>query len=115
VNDSPYAERVVAVIDQPNNPDAPNMERLRNTLGDRLYELDAPTIEDYIPEEVYVCAGRSKDDDRAALAHASGNRAAVNALKREISTEIASALTNEDFDSIPIIVDAAQRAIDLST
>jgi energy-coupling factor transporter ATP-binding protein EcfA2 len=111
VNDSPYAGRIVALIDEPSDPASPSMVRLRGNLGDRLFLLNAPTIEEYIPEGLYAKAGRSKDDDLEGLQAATGNRAALTALKREISTELAAALTEDDLASLPIIVEAANRAI----
>jgi hypothetical protein len=110
VNDSPYAGRVVALIDQPNR-ESENLRRLRNALGDRLFELDQSSIERYIPEEVYARANRNRDDDLAELDRLRTDRAGKDRLKQEISGAIAAALTEEDFDSIPIIIEAARRAI----
>lgn len=111
VNDSPYAGRVVALIDQPRDPESANIERLRETLQDRLFVLDQPTIEEYVPESIYTRAERSKEDDRAQLEALAGNRLKLALLKREISNALADAIEENDFDSIPIIVEAARRAI----
>jgi hypothetical protein len=43
------------------------------------------------------------------------DRPARNRLKKEISVAIAAVLAIEDFDSIPIVVEAARRAIAEST
>jgi ABC-type hemin transport system ATPase subunit len=111
VNDSPYARRVVALIDQPSKPEAENLVKLKNTLGDRLYTLDQPSIEEYLPAALYAKAGRNRDDDLAQLSSLKQDRAARNRLKKEIAVAIASVLRTDDFDSIPTIVQAAQRAI----
>lgn len=113
VNDSPYAARVVALIDRPQVRNA-NLQRLRNDLGDRLYELPTPMIEEYVPSVVYERAHRSKEDDLAQLKQASGNFEDERVLKREISNALAAALTKDDLDEIPLLRDAAQRAIDES-
>jgi hypothetical protein len=114
VNDSPYAGRVVALIDEPKK-ETETLARLWRDLGDRLHELDAPTIEEYIPEALSERAGRSKAADRETLRTLSGDRLASNALKKEISTDIADVLKVDDFESIPIIVGAARQAIELAT
>jgi energy-coupling factor transporter ATP-binding protein EcfA2 len=113
VNDSPYKGRVVALVDEPRNPESQNFKKLDSALGDRLHILDAPSMEEYMPEAIYAHADRDKDADRTALANA--DRLGREALKTEISSALAEALTEADFDSIPTIVLAAQDAIDRAT
>jgi len=112
VNDSPYAGRVVALIDAPADPDAMNVQRLRDDLGDRLHVLDAPSVEAYIPAAFYERAGRSKENDIEALSAVQGNLVARGELKRAISHAITGVLTEADLDEIPIIRDAVYRAAD---
>lgn len=111
VNDSPYADRVVALIDQPHASDAPNAAKLAQDLGDRLYVLETASIEQYIPEAVYGRAHRSREDDLRNLNVLQGRYQELRALKRDISTALAGALTVDDLDAIPIIANAARRAI----
>src|SRR5581483_3499387 len=67
VNDSPYATRVVALIDKPYDAENKNYKKLENAMRGNLYVLDAPSLEEYLPDQLYATAGRSKDDDLAAL------------------------------------------------
>lgn len=113
VNDSPYAGRVVALIDAPVDDQAANVQKLRVDLGERLFELGAPSVEEYLPEELYARAGRDKQGDRDSLHAAQGDLKQRRALKREISDAIAEVLTVDDLDSLPIIAAAARRAVEL--
>jgi hypothetical protein len=110
VNDSPYADRVVALIDAPAEREAANVERLQRDLGERLFILPRSSIEEYVPETVYIRAGRSKEDDAAALRAASGHLASERRLKREISDALAAALVSEDLAALETITEAARRA-----
>jgi hypothetical protein len=111
VNDSPYANHVVAMIDAPRDTEMASVDRLRADLGDRLYVLDTPSIEEYVPAEVYERAGRVKEEDLAELSRRTGDRRARNSLKKEISDAIAATLVVEDLDSITTIRDVGQRAL----
>ena len=113
VNDSPYAGRVIAVIDEPADHAHPNVKKLERDLGDRLFILDTPSIEEYIPEGVYEKAGRVRSDDLARLQSLRGNYELLRNLKREVSTALADVLTEADFETIPTLVDATRRASDL--
>lgn len=113
VNDSPYAGRVVALIDAPADPTAANIERLRQDLGDRLYRLDAPSVEAYIPADIYERAGRSKEGDLAALHSLAGNPGARREMKRAISDAVAAVLTEADLDAIPTITESCRRAAEI--
>jgi hypothetical protein len=49
VGDSPYAGRVVALVDRPRSESHKNsIEGIRKVLGDRLFELDKASLEEYI-------------------------------------------------------------------
>lgn len=113
VNDSPYAGRVVALIDAPVDDQAANVLKLRHDLRGRLFELDAPSVEEYLPEELYRRAGREKQADLDALQTARRDPAQRRALKTEISDAIAAVLTADDLDGIPIIAAAARNAAGL--
>jgi hypothetical protein len=113
INESPYAGRVVALIDEPRATDSASAEKLSADLEDRLYVLDKPTIEEYLPDDLYVRAERVKADDLAELARLIGNPSQRRDLKKAISDSIAAVLSVEDLDSIPTIHAAAKRAISL--
>ncbi len=51
VNDSPYAKRVVALVDAPPDTDQAKVQDLGRFLADRLYILDSPSLEEYLPAE----------------------------------------------------------------
>lgn len=114
VNDSPYAERVIALIDQPRNPDAENVVKLQGDLCGRLFMLDAPSMEEYLPEALYTRAGRSKDDDLRQLTELRGDYRRAAELKREISVSIADALSPDDLEEIPLVTDAVRASIELA-
>jgi AAA domain, putative AbiEii toxin, Type IV TA system len=111
VNDSPYAKRVVALIDKPDDPSKQN--RLKH-LGNRLFVLDQPSIEEYLPEALYTSAERDKAEDLAEILRlkGTGDRQHLDELKREISTALAASLEEGDLSTIPLIRDAAQKAMD---
>jgi hypothetical protein len=111
VNDSPYAERVVAIIDKPNDPNAVNVQKLRADLVDRLYVLEEPSIEEYMPAAIYEKAERVKTADLAAIDALRSDLPALRAFKREVSVALAEVLTEDDFASIPTLVEAAKRAL----
>ena len=67
-----------------------------------------------MPPAVYDRANRDRAADMSELAEVRNDKVATDELKREISTALALVLAEEDVDSIPIIVEAARRAIDLS-
>jgi hypothetical protein len=99
------------MIDAPRDTEMASVDRLRADLGDRLYVLDTPSIEEYVPAEVYERAGRVKEEDLAELSRRTGDRRARNSLKKEISDAIAATLVVEDLDSITTIRDVGQRAL----
>jgi predicted ATPase len=114
VNDSPYAKRIVAMIDQPKGTDLDKVDRLHELLGERLHILDSHLIEDYVPPAIYERAGRSKEADIKRIRELHGRYNELREVKNEISRELAAELTVEDLNEIPIVRDAAQQAIDLS-
>jgi ABC-type multidrug transport system ATPase subunit len=115
VNDSPYAKQVVALIDNPKDPDAENVRRLQLALDERLFILDAPSIESYIPEAIYERAGRSRADDLAGMDEFRSNYERLRSLKRDVSNALAGVLIEDDLDQIPTVTAAARKAIDPET
>lgn len=110
VNDSPYAGRVVALIDAPRQPESESVKKLKHDLTDRLFILNRPTIEEYMPEELYARAGRSKDADVQELYRLKDDYKAASEFKRVVSTSLANVLTEEDLFEISTITDAARKA-----
>lgn len=108
--DSPYAGRVVAMIDEPADPTSHSVRELRRILGDRLFELDETSIEAYIPDGIYARIGRNKDEDLRRIVDLRNDYQALNAFKRTLSQQVAGQLTAEDLDSLPIIAAAVRKA-----
>ncbi len=110
INDSPYKKRVVVLIDQRNEQNREKVEEIEKELGDRMYELTVPSLEEYLPEALYLKAGRDKAADQTSLASAKNYQDSV-VIKREISDSIAAILEISDLDSIPIISSCIDKAI----
>jgi energy-coupling factor transporter ATP-binding protein EcfA2 len=110
VSDSPYAGRVVALIDQPQDSERVRVEKLRTILSNRLIELPAPSLESYMPEAIYQSAGLEKDVQLGRVAAAS-SYAEERDVKREISTALSAALTIELLDEIPEVRQAVEMSL----
>jgi ABC-type cobalamin transport system ATPase subunit len=109
VGDSPYADRVVAMIDAPHDQDAHKVEQLRKDLGDRLVELDHHSLEQEIPEELYVRGGLDRDELFRKIEQ--GNYVERREVKAQIAQTISGLLTLEDLDSLPRVKEAAELAL----
>ena len=114
---SPYAKRVVALIDKPKSDKDPRLASLKKELGERCVILNAPSLERYLPAELYTRAGRDKDADlsaieehRAAARHNAEGKRKLSELKRSVSEGIALHLTVGDRKLIPKIFAAVERA-----
>lgn len=112
VNDSPYASRVVTLIDQPSGSNVALANRLSETLGDRLYVLDETSIEQAVPDEWYLSANRDKAADLNSLVQLkqSGRIEELRQLKRSISSQLSSVMTVELLETVPRLRDAVVRA-----
>lgn len=108
-SDSPYAKRVVALVDKPRNND--QMTRLRTNLKDRLFVLGHPTLEDYLPERLYAKAGEDKTTVLDELRRAQGNQGLTASIKARVSNSAAASIDASDLDSIPVIRDAVRMAL----
>jgi ABC-type cobalamin transport system ATPase subunit len=107
VNDSPYATRVVAMVDA---VEPGRLGELRRVLGERLIVLDAASLEEYIPDGFYSRVGLDKVTVLAQLQAAA--RRDQSALKAEVAVAMAAVLTSEDLPAIPLIVKAVTKAIE---
>jgi hypothetical protein len=110
--DSPYAKRVVAMIDSGGN--AATVGRLQRNLSKRLFILPAPSLEEYIPEALYAKAGEDKTSVMAELRAASGSYVVESATKARVSAGIAATMSDGDLALIPEIRDAVSKAVELA-
>jgi hypothetical protein len=109
VGDSPYAQRVIAMIDAPRDQDMHKVERLRADLGERLVELDHHSLEEEIPEALYVRAELDREELLQKIQRAD------YPTRRETKAEIARTISNHlaltDLDLIPRVKEAAELAL----
>jgi ABC-type phosphonate transport system ATPase subunit len=108
--DSPYHERVVALIDSPTEDQRSHADAIRQVLGERLVELPAESLEEYLPEQLYEAAGLDKAEEVLRVRHAQG-KSQKEAVKTEIAKGVAAVLDRDLLDLIPEIRDAADRAL----
>jgi AAA domain, putative AbiEii toxin, Type IV TA system len=109
VGDSPYAKRVVAMVDAPREQDVHKVERLRQDLDERLVALDHESLEEEIPEDLYARGGLDREDLLRQIAQA--NYATRREIKAEIARTIARDLTSADLDLLPRVKQAAELAL----
>ena len=117
LSDSPYANKVIVMIDRPNDSEKVLVSELEDQLHERMHLLPAPSLEEYLPRELYSKAHREKEQDLAELAghQATGRLSELRRLKKEISEGIAEALEMDDLAAIPEMVSAVDMAIALAT
>lgn len=111
INDSPYKKRVVVLIDKRNTQNKDEVGKIEKELTDRFFELDVPSLEEYIPEELYIKAGRNKKSDLNEREKVKNEYLKLSKLKKEISNSISSILEESDIEKISIINDAVERAV----
>lgn len=112
VADSPYADRVVALVDEPSPQNENRVAELGNLLGERLFVLGSRSLEEYMPPELYENAGRNKTADLETIDRLKGDFLELRGFKSTVSRELAAAMSASDLDLIPTVRDAAQKAID---
>jgi hypothetical protein len=110
VMDSPYAQRVVALIDHPGTEHRQPAEEIGRTIGDRLYVLPEGSIEEYLPDEIYERIGRSKPTVLEEISRLKHDFKALSTYKGVFSREVAAVLALGDLESVPVLRDAVQRA-----
>jgi hypothetical protein len=71
--------------------------------------LDKPSLEEYLPDVLYERAGESKLEVQGEVRR--GTYLEKAAVKKRVSDAIARILQEDDLSAIPIIVEAAQRAL----
>ena len=110
VNDSPYATRVVALVDKPRKLSDASYKELKRVLKDRLFTLDQHSLEAYLPDFLYEKCRRNKQADIEELKRLKDNYEQLSALKTQISNAIANVLTVDDIQHIPSIAEAIDKA-----
>jgi energy-coupling factor transporter ATP-binding protein EcfA2 len=110
VSDSPYKDRIVALIDQPNTQGQQTYEKLQTMLADRLLELSAPSLEEFFPEELYTRCGKVKTDELREMAKAK-HHLEKKRLKTALATAIAETLTRDDLSTFNIFAEAIDKAV----
>lgn len=112
VNDSPYARSVVALVDQRNQETERAVAELGRNLGPRLFELDEPSLEEYLPEVIYGRAGFDRADELSRLADLKkqGSYLEVAKKKGELAAGLAGVLDADDLDAVSVLRDAARAA-----
>jgi len=109
VSDSPYKDRIVALIDKPNTQGQQTYEKLQRALADRLFELSAPSLEEFFPDELYSRCGKVKADELREIARAR-DHLEKKRLKSALATAIASTLTSDDLATFKVFADAIDKA-----
>jgi len=113
MNDSPYANKVVALVDKPRDSDTGKTEEIKRNLEDRLFVLDKHSIEEYLPEDLFTKAGRDKNSDIETISQlkSTDKYLELRRIKKEISNSIASVLEKEDIEKVPVIKTAIEKAV----
>ena len=86
---------------------------LRGRLGDRLFVLDQPSLEEYLPESLYQRIGKNKVQVLEELRRFRSDWQRTQRMKAELSSDVTRELEEVDLDSIRVIRDAAVRATQL--
>jgi hypothetical protein len=113
MKDSPYSGKVVVLLDQPSKGEEARVQELRGLIGARLVELPTPSLEEYLPDQLYARAGRDKSHDLVELTayRTNGRLKDLRQLKREISQQLSAVLQKGDFGEIKLLVDAVEDAV----
>jgi ABC-type phosphate transport system ATPase subunit len=119
INKSPYAERLVILLDKPNDDNG--LQRLSDELKDkyldRFFQLSETSLEEYLPSSLYDRAGIDKAVILADIsnANASGNYKKLAEIKQEVANKISEILKLEDLTLIPTIKEAVEKSAFLAS
>ena len=106
-----YKDKVVALIDLPINEESnTQVTEIRERLDDRLFLLNASSMEEYLPKELYQKASKDKDSELKKIEGASDEEKKL--IKTDISKAISEKLESEDLEKIPKITEAVDKAIE---
>lgn len=102
---SPYAKKVVVMIDKPNSSSNLRVKELKKNLDSRLLILNEKSIEEYIHESIYKKAGKIKDEVLSDLEKLSKDTSLegykkIISYKKELSCIIGSAI---EIDDLPVL------------
>lgn len=114
---NPYADKVICIVDKP-SPTSPSEQRMVSELDVRLgknrcHVLSKTTLEDYIPEKLYIKAGLVKANELKHIA-SEPDRKAKEKIKENISNTVAKAMEESDVDELPAFRDAVEEAYKLA-
>jgi len=109
VSDSPYKNRIVALIDKPNKQGQQTYEKLQNISSDRLFELSESSLEEFFPEELYTRCNKIKADELREIAKAK-DHLEKKRLKTELANVIAATLTRDDLSTFKVFAAAIDKA-----
>lgn len=108
---NPYSKKLVVLLDKPNAELQKLADELNGLLDDRYFELEAESIEEYMPEDFYTKVGLKKDEEIAKIKAAKGNFAQESRLKKDLSIALEKQIEATDLDKIPLLVDAVKKAL----
>jgi hypothetical protein len=109
VSDSPYKDRIVALIDEPNKRGQVTYEKLQKVLQDHLFVLSASSLEEFYPDELYTRCGKIKADELREIARTK-DQLEKKRLKTAIATAIANTLIRDDLVTFKVFADAIDKA-----
>lgn len=115
LSESHYKDKVVVIVDKPNSNIQDFVDEIRRHISDRLFELPDFSLEEYLPEEFYIRAGRSKDDDVNEIEQIKDDYSKLKVLKTEISTQISQIINENDLKNLTILTDAINKAVTIQT
>jgi hypothetical protein len=112
IKKSPYKDRVVVLIDKPYEASNTTYTKIKNSLTNadqQLFELDSPSLEAYLHEDLYQKCGLDKDEVIREIEREKEYEKKF-LLKTANARAIASALTRDDVPYLGIIVNAVKKA-----
>lgn len=107
---SPYKEKVVVLVDKPNEECKATVDGIKKYLKKRCFILKEESLEESLPDELYQRAGLNKVNEMAVIKNEKDYKKLFE-KKKEISTKITEILTTEDLETIPEIKEAAEAAL----
>ena len=110
LKDSYYKDKVVVLVDKPNDQLKPTVDELRRNLHERLFELPEESLEEFLPEELYSRCGRDKQVEIQKI-KAAADYETLKRLKTAISRDIADHLTQTDLPTLAAITKAINKAV----
>ena len=107
---TPYKDKVVVLIDNKNDINVKDFEDLQQMFGERFFHLEQKSLEEYLPEYLYIKAGRKKEEDLAFLCDKEKSYIDKEKLKMKISKELACKIQKGDLENLSVIVRALNKA-----